>query len=278
MSNPFQIEGPAVISFSGGRTSGLMLRRIMDAGLGKDVHILFANTGKEREETLQFVHDCATHWAAPIHWCERPAAGGFVEVDFQTAARRGEPFAALVKQRNFLPNPIMRFCTQELKIRVMRDWMRAKGYEQWTNVVGLRADEPGRVARQMAANDQGRERWEVDCPLFRAGVRKADVRTYWAQQPFDLKLQEWEGNCDLCFLKGFSKKLRVIRDRPDLVTWWQEQEQELRGIDKPSQARFRNDQPTYKKMAEMVRSSPMLPFAPEDLDGDDESIDCFCTN
>ena len=65
MSNPFQIEGPAVISFSGGRTSGLMLRRIMDAGLGKDVHILFSNTGKEREETLQFVHDSPRTGSAP---------------------------------------------------------------------------------------------------------------------------------------------------------------------------------------------------------------------
>lgn len=29
--DPFLIEGPAVISFSGGRTSGYMLRRILDA-------------------------------------------------------------------------------------------------------------------------------------------------------------------------------------------------------------------------------------------------------
>lgn len=31
--DPFLIEGPAVISFSGGRTSGYMLRRVLDAGL-----------------------------------------------------------------------------------------------------------------------------------------------------------------------------------------------------------------------------------------------------
>ena len=30
-SNPYKIEGPALISFSGGRTSGYMLKHIIDA-------------------------------------------------------------------------------------------------------------------------------------------------------------------------------------------------------------------------------------------------------
>lgn len=35
MTNPFHIDGPAVVSFSGGRTSGLMLYRILDAWGGQ---------------------------------------------------------------------------------------------------------------------------------------------------------------------------------------------------------------------------------------------------
>jgi 3'-phosphoadenosine 5'-phosphosulfate sulfotransferase (PAPS reductase)/FAD synthetase len=64
--DPFHIEGPAVISFSGGRTSGLMLRRVLDAHGGTlpaNVHVVFANTGLEREETLRFVDDCACEHA-----------------------------------------------------------------------------------------------------------------------------------------------------------------------------------------------------------------------
>ena len=62
MSDPYLIQGPALISFSGGRTSAYMLKQIIDAHRGKlpdDVHVAFANTGKEREETLRFVNECA---------------------------------------------------------------------------------------------------------------------------------------------------------------------------------------------------------------------------
>jgi hypothetical protein len=35
MTDPYQIEPPALISFSGGRTSGYMLRKILDAYDGR---------------------------------------------------------------------------------------------------------------------------------------------------------------------------------------------------------------------------------------------------
>jgi 3'-phosphoadenosine 5'-phosphosulfate sulfotransferase (PAPS reductase)/FAD synthetase len=63
------IDGPALISFSGGRTSGYMLWHILDAYDGKlpdDVHVCFANTGKEREETLRFVHECGSRWGVSL--------------------------------------------------------------------------------------------------------------------------------------------------------------------------------------------------------------------
>lgn len=77
----YVVDGPAVVSFSGGRTSALMLRKILDVGLGEDVHVLFANTGKERAETLEFVAECARRWRVDVHWLERPMEGGFREVD-----------------------------------------------------------------------------------------------------------------------------------------------------------------------------------------------------
>lgn len=49
--DPFRLDGPAIINVSGGRTSALMLRRILDAhggALPGDAHAVFQNTGKER--------------------------------------------------------------------------------------------------------------------------------------------------------------------------------------------------------------------------------------
>ena len=73
MTNPYKIDGPALISFSGGRTSGFMLWHILDAHNGElppDVYVTFANTGKEREETLRFVFECQSRWGAKIRWLE----------------------------------------------------------------------------------------------------------------------------------------------------------------------------------------------------------------
>lgn len=69
----YLIKGPALISFSGGRTSAYMLHEILKAHGGtlpNDVVVAFANTGKEREETLRFVHECASRWGVYVHWVE----------------------------------------------------------------------------------------------------------------------------------------------------------------------------------------------------------------
>jgi len=62
MRNPYRIDGPAIISFSGGRTSAYMLHQIIaahDGLLPDDIVVCFANTGKERPETLDFVQRCS---------------------------------------------------------------------------------------------------------------------------------------------------------------------------------------------------------------------------
>lgn len=262
--SPFAVDGPAVVSFSGGRTSALMLRRMLDEGLRPDVHVLFANTGKEREETLQFVHDCERHWGARVRWLEWDAASKYREVTFETASRDVRPFAELIAKRRVPPNPVARYCTQELKIRVMRDWMLAHGYQAWTMVVGLRADEPRRVSRMRAS--EGKERWDVAMPLADAGITNRDVVAFWQAQPFDLQLQPWEGNCDLCFLKSTGKKQRIIEDKPALAAWWAEQEART---GQP----FRRDVPSYAAMSANVRDQLRM-FADDGADG---VIDCVCS-
>lgn len=126
--DPFKTMGRTCISFSGGRTSAYMLWRVLQSNGGKlpeDCIVCFANTGKEREETLRFVRDCAANWNVPIIWLEyRDDEQGYAVVDFDTASRNGEPFEAIIRKRQYLPNPVTRFCTVELKIRTMHKYLR----------------------------------------------------------------------------------------------------------------------------------------------------------
>lgn len=247
--NPYLIEGPAMVSFSGGRTSAYMLRKILDVGLQPDVHVLFADTGKERRETYEFVLECAERWGATIHWVQRP--GGFEQ---------------LITDRKYLPNTVTRFCTSELKVRPMKKWMTDHGYEHWTNVIGIRADERHRAARLRSG--EGKDQWDYAFPLVDAGVGVSDVHAFWKAQPFDLRLQPHEGNCDLCFLKGYQKKVQVVIDHPELADWWIGQEDRM---GKTFHKRFSVRQ--IVREANVQRLQLPLWDAPRD---DDDIIDCFC--
>jgi len=142
--NPFLTDGPTCISFSGGRTSGYMLYRILQAhnmSLPKDVYVTFANTGKEEEATLRFIQKCAEEWNVEIHWVEYTNdEPRFKRVTFETASRNGEPFEELIKKRQYLPNPVTRFCTAELKIRTINKYLRSVGWidhtetEDWIGI------------------------------------------------------------------------------------------------------------------------------------------------
>ena len=282
MGDPFFITGPALISFSGGRTSAYMLWRILQAHGGTlpdDVHVTFANTGKEREETLRFVHECATRWGVRVRWLEwRQRTGNtadrFEEVGFNSASRNGEPFMALVRDKKYLPNPVTRFCTIELKIRTMKFFALSLGWKHWQNVVGLRADEPTRVARSVVGNAKGKERWKTICPLSDAGVTNKMVRAFWREQPFDLQLLPFEGNCDACFLKARPKLWEVERTKPGTLQWWAEAEAEAEALgSKASGQRFRSEY-SYAELIRDVRRQPDL-FAGGLFD-DDPDMDAEC--
>lgn len=272
--SPFLIEGPALISFSGGRTSAYMLWRILEAhggALPADVHVCFANTGKEREETLRFVHECSTRWAVKVHWLEwRDAVQVFEEVGYNSASRQGEPFAALIRRKSHLPNAVTRFCTQELKIRTMRDYARSLGWERWLNIIGLRHDEGHRVLKALARNDEGKERFTVAMPLAKARLTNRDVRAFWRDQPFDLDLLPYEGNCDLCFLKGKGKLQTIMQENPGIERWWADREREVGG-------RFVTEY-GYDGIAQAVRDQGHLfdGFMPEASDEHDVECGLHC--
>lgn len=229
-----------MVSFSGGRTSAYMTIKLLEVEKFNENNtvICFANTGREAEETLEFVDKVDKYLGGDkIVWLEydnQIIPGEFTKkgrnkyhhtfkkVDFETADRKGLPFEKLIKARNYVPNRVTRFCTQELKIRPIKKFMMSLGYKHWNNLVGIRYDEPGRYFK-LIENDK-KERWENSAPLWEWKITKKDVLSFWEKMPFNLELEEIHGNCDFCFLKGMAKRLRIAQTKPDNLKWWMAQE------------------------------------------------------
>jgi 3'-phosphoadenosine 5'-phosphosulfate sulfotransferase (PAPS reductase)/FAD synthetase len=257
-----------------------MLWRVLQAHGGKlpdEAVVCFANTGKEDEETLKFVQRCSDEWSVPIHWIEYQQAeetkDRFRVVDFQTASRNGEPFEALIRSRNYLPNPVARFCTVEMKVRAMHRFLFSIGWTEWDSMLGIRADEPRRLAK-IGNQDYGKHE-EKCAPFGRVGITKADVGNFWKSMPFDLGLPNnngvtMHGNCDLCFLKGASQIQSLIAEKPERAIWWAKMEAlALALASRPDGARFRKDRAGYAQMMEFAKDQT-------DFFGNDETIPCFC--
>ena len=290
--DPYRVPRPAVVSFSGGRTSSYMLRRIVDAYGGRlpdGIWVAFANTGMERPETLDFVDICQRQWCVTITWLELDwnAPHRTRVVDHASASRKGEPFAALIDRKGFVPSQGIRYCTGFLKRDRIEAFARHRlGLKRWHSVIGLRADEQRRVLRMRAMNCGSRTGGHAVLPLADAGVREADVLEWWKGQPFDLGIPSYAGNCDLCHLKGRAKLIHLIREDPARADWWIEQEAKVANRTGPdgraceSMKRFRLGE-TYAelKAAALAERDLFDEVAASASEGSDtDSFDCHCTD
>jgi len=275
MRDPFIINVPTVIAFSGGRTSAYMLWRILKSNNGvlpDDAIVCFTNTGKEDEATLRFVKDCEDNWGCKIHWLEYKDSvdpkNRFKIINYDSASRNGEPFEAIINAKKFLPNVHMRFCTQELKIKVIDRFIESLGMkvDETERMMGIRADEQRRVAKIGLQN----------CPLAQDGITSHDIGEFWSTNNFDLNLPKVGlntlSNCDLCFLKGDKLLYALIKDKPSRAVWWIKQEEKLQQMltdkDRKGIATFRKNSISYSAMMQNT-------FDQSDMFSD-ESIDCFC--
>jgi 3'-phosphoadenosine 5'-phosphosulfate sulfotransferase (PAPS reductase)/FAD synthetase len=213
-------------SFSGGETSALM--RYLIGTLWRDrydeVVTVFANTGQENEETLEFVRDCDRAFDFKTTWVEavvRPGRAGTTHriVDFASASRSGEPFEATIRKYG-IPNQKFPHCTREMKQRPMISYVRSLGWKAGTydTAIGIRADETGRRSGNA-------ERMRIVYPLLDwLPTTKPQVNTWWRDQPVRLNLAGYQGNCKTCWKKSFRKLLTVMDDEPTRFDFFERME------------------------------------------------------
>jgi hypothetical protein len=214
-----------VCTFSGGRTSAFMgqFLKAYDKYKNYDKVFLFANTGKEKEETLEFIDRCDKQWNLGVVWLEakinkeKGKGTDFKVVDFKTASRNGEPFEEMLKNYP-MPNPFVSNCTRELKQTPMNKYIKSLNYKEVITAIGIRHDE--RHRKSNTATKQN-----IIYPLCDdIKVDSRFIRTWWEKQCFDLELKDYEGNCDLCFKKSLRKRLTIIKENPSSAKWWLEME------------------------------------------------------
>ena len=281
MTNPYLLDLPAVVSFSGGRTSGFMLRHILDAhgGQPEGLVVCFQNTGLEHEKTYEFIIQVEQAWDLDLAWVEYALAedgtASHRVVDSSSYSSNGEPFDALISKKNYLPNPVARLCTENLKIRVLDQYLQGLPAfaDHYTHAIGLRHDEPKRVLRTRGV--KGKQ--DRVCPLYDAEVDREQVLAWWKEQPFDLDLPlggNLAGNCVGCFLKGRLQLEELMTAMPEHFDWWVKAEQTPLNS-KPEGGQFRSDRPSYAKMRQMLDQQGWLfdPTGPTDA-----TIPCMCTD
>lgn len=271
-----------------------LMRRILDEGCDDDVFFVFADTGRELPETLAFVAECEHRWSVPIHRVERRGvAAGESAFDRLLA----DKLAAFQRrgQRPQLPGPRSRYCTIELKRTPAERFMVERGFMEYDSILGIRADEPRRVATIRAKAYESRPVWpdgnepwmhpaaDVDnvcaalgCPKVRyeyvlpladAGTTEADVLGFWQGQPFDLGLETYEGNCDNCHMKATWKRLACIRKRPERVKPWIRNESDFGSL-------YREGGQSYAEQEK--RALVRLPLLDMMERADDSLGECLC--
>lgn len=202
------------ISFSGGRTSAVMTKMLMDnQDWWDEVCVTFANTGCEHHATLDFVHECDQRFGWGVVWIEAvvgPPGVGIRHkvVDYQTASRDGQPFWDYC-QKHGLPGPSHPQCTSRLKEEPMDSYRhRELGWKrgEYQTAIGIRADEFDRMSRE--AQERG-----FIYPLVSAGHTKRSVASEVASWGFDLQIpgDHW-GNCVWCWKKSLRKLMTLAME------------------------------------------------------------------
>lgn len=255
-----------LVSFSGGETSGYMTQWILNNWQDKyEIKVVFANTGEEHEETLEFVRECDekfnfnTTWVeAVVHFDEKVGCTHRI-VDFETASRNGEPFEQVI-QKYGIPNPAFPHCTRELKTNPIKSYVKNEiGWTEFYTAIGIRTDEIDRIDPEYEAK-------KYRYPLCRENpTSKQGVNYFWEGMPFRLGLKGYQGNCKACWKKSLRKLLTIAEENPEdfdnMKRWEQKYEDytpETRNNSAPPY-RFYRDNLSVSEIMEMAEQGNFQP-------------------
>ena len=179
---------------------------------------VMANTSKERKESLSFMNDVDNFFNLNLIWVEAEFHEKGVGVtplivDYYDLKVNGEIFEEGIKKHG-IPNKENKWCNRDMKLEPMRKYADfVFGKDNYSVAVGLRADEMDRVRKDYKDNN-------VFYPLMDRKISSKDRNRFWKDQPIQIKIPAYKGNCDLCFAKSNRKLMTIINEEKDKAIWW----------------------------------------------------------
>lgn len=216
------VKKKLLVTFSGGETSAFMGQYLNKEFQNEyEMLFVFANTGMESNETLDFVNKCEKKFDININWIEAKVyhnakkSCGFTKVDYLTATRNTDwklrtdtPFEEVVKKYG-IPNHSRLHCTRELKMNPIKAFAKSVfGNEKYYLALGIRIDEIDRM-------NSKKEELRLVYPLIQKEMKpmtKKHINFWWENQDFRLNLKGYQGNCGACYKKSDNKLMQMVLD------------------------------------------------------------------
>jgi len=222
-----------VITFSGGETSGFMAQWVLKNKKDEfDIVCIFANTGQENEETLEFIDKCDKEFNMNLIWVEAVVNKEFGKgvthkiVNFETASRNGDCFEEIIKKYG-MPNIARPHCTKHLKLSPIKSYLKSIKWKNYWTAIGIRADEFDRI-------NPNRIKEKIYYPLVEdISMTKPMINFWWDKQNFRLNLKGYQGNCKWCYKKSTNKLLTICIENPEYFDFPKKMEKKYKDYTPP---------------------------------------------
>ena len=206
---------------SAGYSSVLMAIKIKEWYPNHNVLYAMANTSKEREESLNFMNEVNKYYGLNVNYIEakfnkkRGKGVDFKIVDFKDLKRNGEIFEEGIKKFG-IPCKINKWCNRDMKIVPLKKFADSIfGLDNYSIAVGMRVDEIDRIGENYKTNN-------TFYPLFDNEIDTRYRNKFWKEQPIQITIPAFKGNCDMCFEKSNRKLMTILKEEPNIVNWWDE--------------------------------------------------------
>jgi len=207
-------------SVSAGYSSVMMALKLREWFPDHNIINVMANTSKEREESLHFMNECDKHYKLNLVWLEaefheKGKGVTYNIINYKYLKRKGEIFESGI-QKFGIPNKENKWCNRDMKYEVLTKYGNdIFGRNNYSVAVGLRDDEMDRVRKDYKTNN-------VFYPLMDRKISSKDRNRFWNNQPIQITIPDFKGNCDVCFAKSNRKLMTILKQEEFKGSWWSE--------------------------------------------------------